>query len=197
MSEKSERSRLFLITAHQNAACFCQMQEILTDGKFDLWALIKHDKDIEEDGTLTPPHWHAIIECPNARTFNSVRKQFEGAHIEIPNYKKSTYQYLLHNSPNSKEKYQYDFEKIISNSPESVKDIINSEEYEPFLENKVNEYIVDGTTTVFRFTQRFGFDQFSKYWKSYEMYWRGVKDDTEACKALDEIAKNKSFRTDF
>lgn len=197
MSEKSDRSRLFFLTAHKNAPCFEHMEEILKDGKFELYALILHDKDIEEDGTITPPHWHAVLECPNARTFNAIRKQFEGAHIVIPDYKKSTYQYLLHNSPNSKEKYQYDFEKIISNSPESVKAIIESEEYEPFQVNRVNEYIVEGTTTAFRFNNRFGFDQYCKYWKNFYLYYKEVINDTEAQSALDEIERNKSFQNDF
>ena len=112
------------------------------------WAWIVHDKDIltevdPEDGTITEKpksvHKHLVVEVKNPVSFNSMQNKFEGAHIDVIKYKRSTYQYLLHNSPRSKEKYQYALGEIVSNDLEAVKHIIESEELETFKE-KVNQW---------------------------------------------------------
>lgn len=168
----SPKSRDFFLTINKDAESYENALEIVKELNFKLYALITHDKDItiEEDGTTKPKaiHKHIMIELNNPITFQSMQKKFKGAHIEIPKYKKSAYQYLIHNSPRSKgTKYQYDTKEIISNDLSLVKYTIETETNEVFVQNKFLHYIADGVRTPYQFVKRFGLDAYKQYWKPY------------------------------
>lgn len=166
MASNSPKYRAYLVTINESAPCYANALEIAKEMKYDLYALITHDKDME-DGKPKKTHKHLVIELINPIAFTSMQKHFKGAHIDPIKYKKSAYQYLIHNSPNSHEKYQYDLNSIITNNFDLVKTIIESEEVETFNEAKVLHYYAMGITTQYLFFKHFGIETTKKYWKTY------------------------------
>ena len=125
----NKRSRKWSLTIHENdpalniAYAFLKSEnKAKNDPKI---AIIKHDKDINEDGSPKLVHWHCIIEFENARTFQSMKNVFEGAHVEIPNNYDATIQYLIHK--NDLNKYQYSESEIETNAQEWLKGHLNCE----------------------------------------------------------------------
>lgn len=190
----SPKYRDYMITANQGAECYEHFLEIIKELEPKLYAVIVHDKDVElkteADGSITETpkkvHKHAVIECRNPLSFEGMKNRFKGAHIENPHYKKSAYQYLIHNSPNSKEKYQYPLEDIISNNLEQVKLIIETETEERFFPNMVVRYIAQGTTTAYGFYKRFGLDAYKSYWGAYRDMLENLQRDPEMQKDFKE-----------
>ena len=188
MPSNSPKYRDYFITINKGAPCYEHVHEIVKEMNTKLWAWIVHDKDIltevdPEDGTITEKpksvHKHLVVEVKNPVSFNSIQNKFEGAHIDVIKYKRSTYQYLLHNSPRSKEKYQYALGEIVSNDLEAVKNIIESEELETFKENLFLQYIAEGTDTPYRFVKRFGLTAYKQYWKPYNEMLNASRSDPE------------------
>lgn len=194
----SPKYRDYFITINQGAPCYENALEIVKELNFKIYALIIHDKDVEynvETGETTPKqvHKHLMFELKNPVSFEKMKERFEGAHIDIPKYKKSAYQYLLHNSPKSKGiKYNYAFEDIITNAPQELKNIIESETFELFKENMFLEYIADGTRTSYQFAKRFGLNAYRQYWKPYLDMIMNLKDDTEMQHDLDILEEERA-----
>lgn len=168
----SPKYRDFFITINEDAECYENALEIVKELNFKVYALIVHDKDtiVNEDGTTEPKrvHKHIMLELRNPVSFNAMTKRFAGAHLDIPKYKKSAYQYLIHNSPRSKgTKYQYELTDIISNDMNLVKYTIETEQSEVFVQNKFLHYIAEGVRTSYQFVKRFGLDAYKQYWKPY------------------------------
>ena len=187
MPSNSPRSRDYFITINQGAKSYDEALEIVKSLNTKLYAAIYHDKDIlqemDENGAITEKpkrkHLHIVMELKNPISFNSIQKKFEGAHIETIKYKKSAYQYLIHNSPKSKEKYQYSPDEIISNDLTAVKFAIESEDYEIFKENMWLRYMAEGTRTAYQFTKRFGLNVYKQYWKPYSEMLENLNRDEE------------------
>ena len=187
-SSNSPKNRDYFITINEGAESFNDITERIGTLNFQLYAYIMHDKDgltgeNEQTGEIeqTPKkrHYHLMVELKNPISFKSMQDKFPGAHIETPKYKKSAYQYLLHNSPNSKEKYQYELTEIITNSLEQVKFIIESETYELFYENQFLRYIAQGTKTSYQFAKRFGLNAYKQYWGPYSAMLSELSTDRE------------------
>ncbi len=199
----SPKYRDFFITINESAPCYENALDIVKELNFKMYALITHDKDIEynvETGETTPKkvHKHLMFELKNPVSFQRMQERFEGAHIDIPKYKKSAYQYLLHNSPKSKGvKYQYAFEDIITNSPQELKSIIESETFELFKENMFLEYIADGTRTSYQFAKRFGLNAYKQYWKSYYDMVINLNNDEEMQRDLEMIERARDAELPF
>lgn len=168
MGTNSPKNRAYFITINESAPCYDEALEIAKNMKVELYALIIHDKDIDENGQRKKTHKHLVLELVNPIAFTSMQKHFKGAHVEVVKYKKSTYQYLIHNSPLSQEKYQYELNAIVSNNFELVKEIITSEEVETFNEAKVLLYHYRGITTQYLFFKHFGLETTKKYWTTYK-----------------------------
>lgn len=194
MATNSPKYRDFFITINKGAECYDNIIDIIKELNYKLYALITHDKDliVLEDGTTKPKqeHKHLMIELKNPVSFNKMQDRFKHAHIEIPKYKKSAYQYLIHNSPNSKgEKYQYSLTEIITNDYKQVEYIIKTEESELFKQNQFLIYIAEGTTSQYRFVKRFGLDAYRQYWKPYEEMLKQSRTDEEMQRDLEEIIR--------
>lgn len=190
----SPKYRDYFITINQGAKCYDNIKEIIDTLNYKQYGLIKHDQDfIVEDDELKPKkeHWHLMIELKNPISFDSISSKFEGAHIEVPKYKKSAYQYLLHNRPNAKDKYQYDFDKIITPFPQELKFTIESEDFELFKENMFLEYIVDGTLTTYQFCKRFGLNAYKQYWSAYSDMINALNTDEEMLADYNKIKKER------
>ncbi len=180
----SPKYRDFFITINQDAECYDKALDIVKELNFKLYALIVHDKDVivNEDGTTTPKatHKHLMFELKNPVSFAKMQERFKGAHIDIPKYKKSAYQYLIHNSPNSRGvKYQYDTNDIITNDLNAVKFIIETETSEVFRQNMFLVYIVQGVRTAYQFVKRFGLDAYKQYWHPYSDMLANLETDEE------------------
>ena len=197
MPSNSPRSRDYFITINQGAKSYDEALEIVKSLNTKLYAAIYHDKDIlqekDENGVITEKpkkkHLHIVLELKNPTSFNSIQNKFEGAHIETPRYKKSAYQYLIHNSPRSKEKYQYSPDEIISNDLKAVKFYIESEDYEIFKENMWLRYMAEGTRTSYQFTKRFGLNVYRQYWKPYSDMLKELNVDEEMQHDLEALEK--------
>ena len=195
MPSNSPRSRDYFVTINEGAKCYGEALEIVKSLNTKLYAAIYHDKDIlqekDENGVITEKpkkkHLHIVLELKNPTSFNSMQNKFEGAHIEMPRYKKSAYQYLIHNSRNSREKYQYSPDEIISNDLTAVKFYIESEDYEIFKENMWLRYMAEGTRTPYQFTKRFGLNVYRQYWKPYSNMLKELDVDEEMQHDLEDI----------
>ena len=188
MSSNSPKFRDYFVTINKGAPCYENALEIVKELNTRLYALIVHDKDIiqsldTDSGELKEEpkktHKHIVIECKNPVSFEAMKKRFEGAHIETIKYKKSAYQYLIHNSPKSKEKYQYSPDEIVSNDLQAVKFAIETEDYEVFKENNWLRYMAEGTRTAYQFTKRFGLNIYKQYWKPYSDMLDNLRVDEE------------------
>lgn len=193
-SNNSPKYRDYFITINEGAECYNDALEIVKELNYKLYALIVHDKDIiiDEEGATKPKktHKHLMFELKNPVSFNKMQERFKGGHIIVPKYKKSAYQYLIHNSPNSKnEKYQYDFDEIITNDKNELKVIIESETYELFRENQFVRYIAEGIRTSYQFAKRFGLNAYKQYWKAYEDMLKSLNDDDELQRDVKLIQK--------
>lgn len=188
MGTNSPKFRDYFITINKGAPCYEDALEIVKETNYKLFGLIVHDKDvlIEQDETTgemkqTPKavHKHIVLEVKNPVSFEAMKNRFQGAHIETIKFKKSAYQYLVHNSPKSKEKYQYTTDEIISNDLQAVKFAIETEDFEVFKENNWLRYIAEGTRTAYQFTKRFGLNVYKQYWKAYADMLENLNTDEE------------------
>ena len=160
---KTVRARSWFITINKSANCFDKAQEIVANISPWFYALILHDKDYAtETGEVVEPHYHALIEFKNARSFESIRTNFEGAHIEKAQNSRAVAQYLLHNTPQSKTKASYSIDEVITNDKVRYEKI--GEEVEPFDANQIERYYKEGCDNILAFYRRFG-----EQIKSYQM----------------------------
>lgn len=193
MASNSPKQRDFFITINKGAKCYETALEIVKELNYRLYAYIVHDKDElinPETGEKTPKpeHIHIMMELMNPVSFNRMQQRFEGAHIIVPKYKKSAYQYLIHNSPRSRtEKYQYPLTDIITNDTASVKLIVETEQSELFHEGQFLVYIAEGTRTPYQFVKRFGLNAYKQFWKPYEDMLKQLNNDMEMQNDLQEL----------
>lgn len=84
------------------------------------FAVILHDKDIDDDGQEVAPHFHVVLEFENARSINKVANLLKDSPQYIEKWDKNVenaYSYLIHDTEKAKEegKYQYDAKEVVSN----------------------------------------------------------------------------------
>ena len=196
MATNSPKNRDYFITVNEDAESYQDTLERVRELNYKLYAYIVHDKDKiievnEETGEQTEKpkrvHKHIVIELNNPITFNSMQSKFPGAHIEVPKYKKSAYQYLIHNLPSAKEKYQYSLNEIISNNIKEVEQIIKSETFELFYENQFLRYVAQGVRTTYQFMKRFGLNAYRQYWFVYEKLLNELNTDKELQRDVAEL----------
>ena len=194
MGVNSPKNRDYFITVNKGSECYENALQAVKELNYKLYAYIVHDKDkiLNDEGIWEPKkeHIHIMVELKNPVSFNSIQNRFKGAHIEVPRYKKSAYQYLIHNVPNAKEKYQYDFNEIITSDTAQVKLIIESETFELFKENQFMIYIAEGVRTPYQFTKRFGLNAYKQYWKPYKEMLIELECDEEMQQDLLLIGQN-------
>ncbi len=82
------------------------------------YALILHDKDVNEKGQPEEPHIHVMLSFDNARSINSVAKLLgdKAQYIEVwKGDSNNGYAYLIHATDNARTKYQYDISEVTAN----------------------------------------------------------------------------------
>ncbi|MFR5877082.1 MAG: Rep family protein [Eubacterium sp.] len=92
------------------------------------YAVVLHDKDIDEQGQPIEPHVHAMLSFDNARSLNSVARQLGDKPQYVEAWKGNSnngYAYLTHRTDDAKDKYQYNPKAVIANFdyPELLKQI--------------------------------------------------------------------------
>lgn len=117
------------------------------------YALILHDRDVRDDGTPKPPHFHAVLTFSQAKTFESVataigvEPQFVN---KIRTTTKSAQMYLIHR--NDKTKFQYapedvkasfDFKELVDDTPikENISEILKKIDAEIIKPYNIQEYV--------------------------------------------------------
>ena len=179
----SPKTRDYFLTVNEGAECYGDFLERIQNLNVALYGAIVHDRDIllNPDGSETPKktHKHAVVELKNPVSFDSMRKKFPGAHIETIKYKKSAYQYLIHSTPNAREKYRYALTDILSNDLPSVKSAIEWETCELFKETEFLRYIAEGVRSPYQFVKRFGLNAYRQYWKPYSDMLAALPNDEE------------------
>lgn len=144
MSEKQPlRKRRWALTVFESATCYDSVLEILLKAKNLDYAVILHDKDIDEQGKAKKPHYHIILDYTNPHYFSSLSSEFEGAHIEPVSKFEQAVQYLIHK--NSPDKYQYKVEEVKTNNEEWLNGAINADTIisKRFDFNKIPQYYGD------------------------------------------------------
>ena len=156
---KNERQRAFNLVINKNAKCFNEIKQIIENlCNVDLYSLILHDKDVDEDGQIKEPHYHLYLKFINARTCQSIIKQFEGAHVEIPINENQSIKYLLHATKNAKAqgKHQYAVAELLTNNINKIQEILKEEDYHTFIIEDVPKYIANGILHPYSFARYFG-----------------------------------------
>lgn len=82
------------------------------------YAVILHDKDVNDKGQPIEPHAHAMMSFENAHSLASVAKQLGDKPQYVEAWKGNSnngYSYLTHRTAESKDKFQYSFSDVVAN----------------------------------------------------------------------------------
>ena len=111
---------------HLKVADVDEMIERLEKQNVKRYAVIVHDKDIDENGQPVEAHVHAMMTFANARSSSGVAKMFDdqAQYVEIMDKKdkdgkrtdpRNGYAYLVHQTRGALSKYQYSPSDVITN----------------------------------------------------------------------------------
>lgn len=86
------------------------------------FALIVHNKDINQQGELIPPHVHVMLEFAKSRSITAVAKELGDEPQLLENMTKQNrktgvrngFAYLVHRTKDAKNKYQYDPRQVVA-----------------------------------------------------------------------------------
>lgn len=100
-------------------------ESLLESDHLKRYAMIVHDKDVNEDGEDIEPHIHLVMEFDRRVSVETIAKRLEDEpqQLEIMTKRgnsaktgaENSFMYLLHRTKNSSEKFQYDPDEVISN----------------------------------------------------------------------------------
>lgn len=82
------------------------------------YALIVHDKDVNEQGEPVKDHVHVMLSFENARSINSIAKALGDEPQYMQMWKRQSgngYSYLIHRTRDSSDKHQYSPEEVTAN----------------------------------------------------------------------------------
>lgn len=172
---RDKRSSYWFITINPNALCYNDFTTIINtlyaDYPYLEYSYIYHNIK-EDDDNFNENHIHCVLYFKSSvRGFNSLKKLFNGAHIEMTNRQryKRTVQYLIHK--NEINKHKYNINDIITNiNTVEFNEIICSDGYdfELFESTKLQRYMFECVTssnpTIYYFINRFGIDAIKQYY---------------------------------
>lgn len=118
MAEAKKQDRKFCGILYPDAEDY-DYKEVLEviESYFSEWAWILHDKDCGESGELKKPHIHFIGLLPGPVRISTVSSRIglPENYIRFADKWKSVVRYLLHDTPDSEEKYHYGVEEVHTN----------------------------------------------------------------------------------
>ena len=170
-----KRCSYWFLTINRNAICYNNFIQIISElsDKYPYmeYSYIYHTKK-EIDDVDDENHIHLVLYFKGqVRSFNTLKKIFNGAHIELTNKQRyyRCVQYLIHKNDDNKTKYN--LSDIVSNMNNiELQDVINSYgyHYELFESNKLEEYILSCISSdkpnIYYFFERFGIDAIKPYY---------------------------------
>lgn len=146
----SNRAKNWFITINKGATCFDKVYDITLEQTNCTYYLILHDRD-----NIKQEHYHLILLYQNARTYDSIFKKYEGAHIEQCDYPVKAIRYLIHKD--NPEKEPYTINEIKHNDDNKhLEEIMQEQLVEPFDPNKIIFYYYEGYKSLLDFYGRFG-----------------------------------------
>lgn len=133
--------RNYFIEVNPGAECYEQVVDIIKSLKNCRYAVILHDKDINEDNTAKLPHFHAVLVFTNARSFNAIKDTFKGGHIEVAKHIDKCVRYLVHKDDVNK--FQYQPNEIITNDLSFVQINLSKIDYEELNERVIIQEVIE------------------------------------------------------
>lgn len=108
------------------------------------YAYILHDKDTNDEGELKKPHYHVCIRYKNPRKISTVARAMgiPENYVQFCNNWKSSLKYLIHDTKDSRGKFQYSVSEIVTNNDLIAEDLGKDGEGQVMLE--IFEYIEQG-----------------------------------------------------
>lgn len=103
---------------HLPAGTIEQLESLLEKVKPKKYALIVHNKDVNEEGKPKEDHVHVMLSFENARSINSIAKALGDKPQFIEMWKRNEgngFSYLIHATKNSINKHQYSPEEVKAN----------------------------------------------------------------------------------
>lgn len=133
------RNRKYFITINKSAPCYNKIEPTLNKIKNGTYFLITHKKNQEQE------HKHLILEYTDAKSLETIKKTYQGAHIEVCAVIPTAVKYLLHKNHKAivEGKEPYTAEEISTNNIEKLNDYLNEKEVIKLDENEIYRYIVD------------------------------------------------------
>lgn len=175
--EKRLRARMCEVTADIDILTLEKVKSGLVTlaDKIDKWCYLLHDKDTKDDGTPKHTHYHVYLRFNTTIDFTVIKKAFD---VEIGNVQyihSNNYDtaclYLVHK--NQPEKYQYNPDDVVSsfNYPLFLKNAEKKMSREAKLK-QLREGIEEGTINRFNLDDFVTMDEFAKYSKEIEKYFK-------------------------
>lgn len=118
MAEQKKQDRKFCGIIYPDSTEY-DYKEVLEalEGYFTEWAWIVHDKDTDENGDLKKPHIHFIGLLPGPVKISTVAGRLGLAenYVRFADKWKSVVRYLVHDTPDSEEKWHYSADEVHCN----------------------------------------------------------------------------------
>ena len=121
---KDKRFYNFTCIIYEDDELFIKQYNNLTSTQQSIW--IRHDYDLDDDGTLKKTHYHFVVKLKNAKTISAFSKEMSINENLIEPVKKSlngSLRYLVHYGYD--DKFQYDINLVKSNSDKFLKKFLN------------------------------------------------------------------------
>ena len=142
------------------------------------YAVILHEKDIDDNGMPKAPHIHAMMSFDNARSLASVAKQLgdKPQYIEAwSGNSNNGYAYLTHRTEDAKGKYQYNPDDVIANFDYSAELIKIAQEVSSKKHNAnikiLLDALFDGSITKAELEQQLSGSQYGRYGTQIDKVW--------------------------
>lgn len=142
------------------------------------YAVILHEKDIDDNGTPKAPHIHAMMSFGNARSLASVAKQLgdKPQYVEAwSGNSNNGYAYLTHRTEDAKGKYQYNPDDVIANFDYSAELIKITQEVLSKKQSANIKYLLDalldGSITKAELEQQLTGSQYARYGTQIDKVW--------------------------
>lgn len=119
------------------------------------YAYILHDKDTDDEGEVKKPHYHVCIRYKNSRTIKTTANAMGISPNYIQRCKnwKASVKYLIHDTKDSRGKFQYDMKDIVTNNELLAEDIGEDGEAQIMLE--IFEYIENGHLNPYQIAKHY------------------------------------------
>ena len=137
------RFRLFSIILYKDSESYDFNECIKCIKGYKFYAYCKHDMDLTSEGLEKKTHYHIVLKLDNASTIKALSKKIGVPENYIQNIRneRSYIRYLIHFD--DEDKYQYEFEDIISSRSYQryIKKCFEDKETEEQIISNINDFI--------------------------------------------------------